>query len=105
VWELEDRETKEKIAHCAKKPIDVKWSRQAERDMGNTSGVTKRGVLDGLLDHLSCGYVVEADFMENGDLAYIFRCFVGHERLYVKLKFIQLGQEERMYVFSAHEDR
>ncbi len=105
MWELNDQEVKGKIALWAKDAGRVAWSQTAERDIASTAGVTKQGVLEGLLDHLACGYVVEADHMKNQDLAYIFHCFVGAGRLYVKLKFIQLGAEERMFVFSAHVER
>ena len=76
-----------------KDAVRVAWSRQAEREMGNAAGVTKQGVLEGLVEHLSCGYVVEADHMQNGDLAYIFRCFVGAGRLCVKVKFVRWAQK------------
>ena len=105
MWDLDDHQVKEKIAHLARRPDLVVWSRSAERDIAGIAGVTHAGVLDGVLDHLDCGYKVEADYMENGDLAYIFHCFVGPGRLYVKVKFIVLGVEERMNVFSAHLDR
>jgi hypothetical protein len=46
-----------------------------------------------------------ADYMKNGDLAFIFDCFVGIGRLYVKVKMITVGTEERMFVFSAHKHK
>jgi hypothetical protein len=105
VWELDDPEVKEKIAYFARRPDLVVWSRSAERDIANTPGVTHTGVLDGILDHLECGYRVDAGHMKNGDLAFILHCFVGPGCLYVKVKFIFLGSEERMRVFAAHENR
>lgn len=105
MWELDDCEVKNKIGAFARRPAIVTWSGQAERDMAATRGVTKLGVLEGLIEHLSCGYAVNADYMKNGDLAYIFDCFVGPRRLYVKVKFISLGSGERMHVFSAHVNR
>jgi hypothetical protein len=104
VWQMDDPEVKEKIAHFASLPELVVWSRKAERDIAGIAGITSAGVLEGILDHIACGYAVEADHMENGDLAYIFHCFVGPGRLYVKVKFIALGTGERMRVFSAHRD-
>ena len=105
MWELNDCGVKDKIASYARSPEVVAWSRSAERDIGSTAGATKFGVLEAVLDHLSCGYVVYADHMTNGDEAFIVRCFLGRNRFYVKVKFIVLGSQERMYVFSAHRDR
>jgi hypothetical protein len=105
VWLLNDPVVKQKIAQFARRPELVAWSGSAERDIANTRGVTKAGVLEGILDHLSCDFAINADHMDNGDLALILDCFVGPGRLYVKVKFIALGAEERMFVFSAHKDR
>lgn len=105
MWELEDREVKEKIARFARRPDLVVWSRSAERDIASTQGVTRLGVLDGIVDHFECGYKVYSDHMKNGDLAHILHCFVDPGRLYVKLKFVIFGLEERMYIFAAHKDR
>lgn len=76
-----------------------------DRDIASTPGVTHIGVLEGILDHLECGYKVEADHMDSGEIAYIFHCFVGPGRLYVKVKFVTWGFEERMRVFAAHKNR
>jgi hypothetical protein len=105
VWEVIDGAVKEKISRFAERPDLVIWTHSAERDIANTADVTKQGVLDGLAEHLCYGYKVEADYMQNGDLAYIFNCFIGLGRLYVKVKFVLLGAEERMCVFSAHPNR
>ena len=105
MWRIYDREIREKIARFASNPGLVVWSRSAERDIASMAGVTSTAVLEGILEHLACDYVVEADHMENGDLAYIFRCFVGPGRLYVKLKFVEFDYGERMRVFSTHIDR
>jgi hypothetical protein len=105
VWDIIDPDVKRAIERFASRAELVHWSGSAERDIANTRGVTKAGVLEGILDHLSCGYAFHGDFMANGDLAYIFQCFVGPGRLYVKVKFIASSAEEVMYVFSAHKDR
>ncbi len=105
MWELSDPELKAKIASFAGRPDLVTWSRSADRDIGSTAGATRLGVLEAILDHLACEYVVHADYMENGDLAYIFRCFLGARSFYLKVKFVFPGAEERMHVFSAHFDR
>jgi hypothetical protein len=105
VWELDDPQVKGKIQRFARDPELVYWSGTAERDLAGTSGATKAGVLDGILDHISCGFPIMADYMKNGDLAFIFDCFVGIGRLYVKVKMITVGTEERMFVFSAHKHK
>lgn len=105
MWELNDPEIRDKIANFAKARELVVWSLSAERDIGKLAGITHLAILEGLVDHIVCGYSIEADYMRNGDLAYIFRCFVGRGRLYVKLKFVQIGADERMHIFSAHPDR
>ena len=105
VWELDDAGVKQRIADFASRPRLVTWSATAERDMASIPGMTKAGVLEALLEHLACGYVVHADYMRNGDLAYIFNCFVGRRRRYIKLKFWGVAGQERMYVFSAHPNR
>jgi hypothetical protein len=105
VWEVNDPAIREKIARFACTPELVTWSQSAERDMASTAEMTKGAVLDALVDHLSCGYVVHADYMRNGDVAYIFQCFVGRYQRYVKLKFWTPVDKERMHVFSAHPNR
>ena len=105
VWELLDGEIKEKIRCFASDSSLVTWTRSAEQDMASTRGMTRAAVLDGMIDHLSCGYAVYADLMENGDTAYILDCFVGGHRRYVKLKFVLWPDGERMHVFSAHAHR
>jgi hypothetical protein len=105
VWEIQDPEVRRRIERFARRADLVRWAGSAERDIANTRGVTKAGVLEGILDHLSCGFPFHGDHMKNGDLAYIFDCFVGPGRLYVKVKFIFLSAEELMSVFSAHKDR
>lgn len=105
MWELTDAEIKEKIASFARAPHLVTWSGSAERDVASIPGATTASVLEAILDHLKCCYPVFADYMRNGDLAYIFRCFVGSRRLYIKVKFVFLGGQESMRVFSAHLDR
>ena len=105
MWELIDARVREKIARFASDPTQVTWSGSAERDMGSTPGMTKAGVLEGIMDQLSSGYVVHADYMKNGDVAYIFDCFVGDYRRYVKVKFWMIEDQERVHVFSAHSHR
>lgn len=105
MWEMDDDQVKAKICDFAKRPAAVLWSGRAERDIANTRGVTKQGIFDGIIEHLSCGYAVQADYMDNGDVAYIFHCYVGPGRLYVKLKFVFIESEERMNIFSAHLNR
>lgn len=105
MWEIIDLEVKRKIAAFAERPELVVWSGTAERDIAAIAGATRLAVLDAVLDHLASGYAVDADYMKNGDLAYIFRSFVGERRLYIKVKFIFLGTQERMKVFAAHPDR
>jgi len=107
VWEITDPAIKRTIKGFAERSHLVRWSGYAERDIASTRGVTKQAVLDGILEHLACDYSVHADHMSNGDLAYIFHCFVVLGRLYVKLKFITLvpDAEEVMNIFSAHKDR
>ncbi len=105
MWELTDARVKEKIAQFAANPSLVTWSGKAERDIASTAGMTKAGVLEAILDHLACGYVVHAAYMKNGDLAYIFDCFVTAHRRYIKVKFWMMAAEERMHVFSAHAHR
>jgi hypothetical protein len=105
VWELDDPKIKDKIQRFARDPELVRWSGTAERDLAGTSGATKAGVLDRISDHISCGFPIMADHMKNGVLAFIYDCFVGIGRLYVKVKMITLGAEERMFVFSAHKHK
>ena len=104
VWEAKLDEISN-IRASASTPARVTWSKSAERDIASNVGTTKAGVLEGLLDHLESGYVVFCHHMDNGDVAFIFNCFVGPRRLYVKLKFIQWTDGERMHVFSAHPNR
>jgi hypothetical protein len=82
----------------------VVWSRSAEHDIADTVGMTRLGVLAAITDHLECGYIVHADYMKNGDLAYIIPCLVDPRWFYVKVKFIVQETGERMKVFSAHPD-
>jgi hypothetical protein len=105
VWDIDEPAVNEKIAFFAGNSKAVTWSGTAERDIASTSRATKTGVLEAITDHLRCGYVLHGEYMKNGDLAYIMRCFLGPRRFYVKLKFVQLGDEERMHIFSAHPDR
>jgi hypothetical protein len=105
VWEENDPEVRKKIAWFAEKPELVVWSGSAERDIANTRGVTKAGVLEGILDHCSCGFIINGDHMKNGDTAFILDCFVGLGHLYVKVKFIVLDAEECMKVFAAHQHK
>ena len=105
MWEMQDPEFRRKIAYFASDPHLVTWSRSAESDMASTAGMTKGAVLEAIIDHIACGYVIHADYMKNGDLAHIFNSFVGRHRRYIKVKFWILGNEERMHVFSAHADR
>ena len=105
MWDLGDAEVKDKIGSFAGTPHRVTWSRTAERDIASSGGMTKAGVLEGILDHLSCDYVVHVDLMQNGDTAYIFNCFVERNRRYVKVKFWMFGDEERMHIMSAHPNR
>jgi hypothetical protein len=104
VWDVIDAEVIAKLAKFAARPELVVWSRSAEHDIADTSGMTSLGVLAAMKDHLECGYVVRADFMKNGDLAYIIPCLVDPRWLYVKVKFIFQEPGERMKVFSAHPD-
>lgn len=105
MWELIDTEVKNKIASFAANPELISWSGSAQRDMASVAGATAVGVLEALVDHLACGFVVYADHMKNGDLAYIVICYLGARRFYVKAKFVILDDEERMHIFSAHLDR
>jgi len=105
VWEMQDPEVRQKIAHFASSPHLVTWSRSAERDMASVAGMTKGAVLEAIVDHITCGYIFHAEYMKNGDLAHIFNCFVGRHRRYIKVKFWILANEERMHVFSAHPER
>jgi hypothetical protein len=102
VWELDDAAVKQRMVYFASRAHLVTWSGTAERDIASTCRMSKAGVLEALLEHLACGYVVHADYMRNGDLAYIFICFVGSHRRYIKLKFWVLDDQERMHIFSAH---
>jgi hypothetical protein len=104
VWDVIDAEVIAKLAAFAARPELVVWSRSAEHDISDTSGITRLGVLAAIKDHLECGYVVHADYMENKDLAYIIRCLVDPRWFYVKVRFIFLETGERMKVFSAHPD-
>ena len=103
MWVLEDAAVKAKLLAFASCPSLVTWTRRAERDMGCTPGLTKRGVLDGLFEHITCNRVVHEDVLQNGDEAFIFDCYVGRRSRYVKVKFITLGDAERMHVISAHD--
>lgn len=105
MWEVQDAAEKDKVAAFARQSGLVTVSGRAERDLGQAQGISKAGILEAIVDHISCGYVVYGDQMRNGDLAYIFKCFVGRHRWYIKLKFTDFGQGERMHVFSAHADR
>ena len=105
MWELDDVEVKEKIVAFASNPEVVTWSGTADREIGSVPGATRLAVLEGILDHLACGYIVHGDFMKNGDLAYIFECFAAERFFYVKVKFVGVGTEERMRIFSAHLNR
>jgi len=105
VWELDDLGLKLKIADFACKPDLVKWSQTAERDIACDSEMTRIGVLEAVIDHIGNGYVINCDFMKNGDLAYILNCFVGRHRRYIKLRFAMFGDIEHMYIFSAHPNR
>jgi len=104
MWEVIDAEVRAKLAAFAARPELVVWSRSAEHDIADTAGITRFGVLAAILEHLECGYVVHADYMKNGDLAYIIPCLADPRWLYVKVKFIFQERDERMKVFSAHPE-
>ena len=105
VWELIDTTDRNKIASFAANRELITWSGTAQRDIASVAGATAVGVLEALVDHLACGFIIHDDHMKNGDLAYIVSCYVGSRRFYVKAKFIFLGGQERMHIFSAHLDR
>lgn len=104
MWDVIDNEVIAKLTSFAANPVLVVWSSRAERDIANAGGVTRLGILAAMSDHLECNYVVHGDYMQNGDLAYILRCFVDSRRFYVKAKFIFRDSGERMKIFSAHPD-
>jgi hypothetical protein len=104
VWDLTDAGVIAKLAAFAAKPELVVWSRSAEHDIADTPGMSRLGVLLAIEDHLECGYIVRADYMKNGDLAYIIPCLVDRRWFYIKVKFIFENAGERMKVFSAHPD-
>ena len=105
MWELNDPAVKEKLLYFARRPHLVTWSRSAEQAIASAARLTSLGVLEAIIDHLNCGYTVECDHMRNGDLAYIFRCYVGRKEFYVKAKFVEFVGEESLRIFSAHPDR
>jgi hypothetical protein len=105
VWDVDDPTVKKKIGLFAGTPDAVTWSGSAERDIASTARASRLGILEAIVDHLQCGYVVQGEHMRNGDLAFILRCFLGSRRFYVKLKFVEIDGTERMHVFSAHLDR
>ena len=68
--------------------------------------VTKTALLDAVHSHVERGRLVNADYMDNGDLAYILTdCSLEEVGLYVKLKFQGEADRERMFVLSAHPPR
>jgi hypothetical protein len=104
VWDVIDVEVLAKVASFAANPDLVVWSRSTEHDIADSAGMTRVGVLAAILDHLECGYIVHADYMKNGDLAFILPCLVDSRWFYIKVKFIFQETGERMKVFSAHPD-
>lgn len=110
MWELSnenelDKKIKEKICQFCRKPEFVLIRRTAERDMALIP-ITKAALLESVHCHVQHGRSVQADYMDNGDLAYILaECKAEQKPLYVKVKFGGQGSDERMYVVSAHPPR
>lgn len=100
-----DRAIKEKIGGFCGKTGSVFMTRTAERDSA-LIGITKLGILEGLLCHIQEKRTIYSDFMDNGDSAWIVKdCVIEQVRLYVKLKFAASTSGERMIIISAHPDR
>lgn len=108
--ELDDRSApdvsvKKKICRFCESPAEVVITRTAERDSA-LLGITKLGILEGVLCHIQGARTVYADFMDNRDLAFILKdCAVEQTALYVKLKFSQSKERELMVIISSHPDR
>jgi hypothetical protein len=100
-----DKSAKLRICEFCSEPSTVIVTRTAERDSA-LEGVTKAGVLESVRSHVQTGKPIHAEYMDNGDLAYILReCAIEKIILYVKLKFSKTDGEERMVVISAHPNR
>ena len=109
LWELDDDNSldaciKKKICEFCLKPKSVLLTRTAERDMAVVP-VSKSELLEGVRCYVQNRGLVNADYMDNGDLAFIVQYSIKDQEMYVKVKFSGEGHEEEMYVISAHPPR
>jgi hypothetical protein len=101
----DDKAIKAKICWYCDVPKLVQITRTALDDIGLIP-VTKEAILEAVKVHISAGWRVFTDRMDNGDFAYIINeCSVEATVLYVKVKFFQLNKGERMLIISAHPPR